>query len=561
MTECAKCATVEEGPVSLSSSLNIQDESNEAPFWLPSKPSKYRIAPGKLLPPIPGSQDNYLVSFDQDDPEHPFHWPTWKKYLTITIASLNIIVVGWGSSSISTGINSDNGIEEHFHLGSVPSTLVLSLFTLGYTVGQSIWGPMSEMFGRQLPFILGILGFCIFTFGAAAAKDIQTLLICRFFMGTMGNSAVVIGPALTADLFDTSQRSNSMAFVNFSLWAGPILAPVANGYIAYDLGWRWTMYVTAFIGCFALVLQVFFVKESYAQAILKYRAVHMRKETGNWAINAAIENMELDTMNIINRTILKPTRLLIVEPILLIVSVYMGLVYSILYMFFIGLPIIFGEHYRWNQLDGNARGNTYLPFSAMLVGCILMVSLQLFFIDDIQAKLLRRRGLEICPETRLPAMMIGGLILPPGLFLTCWSAQYVVHWIVPCIGLALVGIGFVGIYQSGLLYIVDTYSPLAASSVGSNTFVRSGMAAGFPLFAAAMFHNEGIQWAGTILGCLTALLAVFPFVFYIWGEKIRGLSKFAAKPGVDQEDLRVELAADKTLHFPLPGDVTRNIDV
>ena len=70
------------------------------------------------------------------------------------------------------------------------------------------------------------------------------------------------------------------------------------------------------------------------------------------------------------------------------------------------------------------------------------------------------------------------------------------------------------------------------------------MVAGFVLFSTAMFHNEGIQWTGSILGCLTSLLAIIPFAFYIWGEKIRGMSKFAAKPGIDRQDILIEKMAD-----------------
>lgn len=512
--------------------------------------NNYTVVPGKPAPPIPGPQEDYLVTFAEDDPERPINWPTWKRVLAKAVATINIAIIAWGSSAISPGLESDNGVEHHFHLGGVPATLTISLYVLGFALGPIVWGPASEMFGRQPPLIIGMFGYAVFAFACATAKDTQTLMICRFFMGAFGTTALVVGPAISADVFNTAERGKAISFVILVLNCGPMVAPAINGYIAFDLGWRWTMYISAFMGCVGLILQVFVGVETYPQAHLKFRAVKLRHETGNWAISAPLENMELDTMNIIERTILKPMRLLAVEPILFLMSLYMGFVYSILYMLFVSLPIIFGEHYGWMEFEGNARGNTYLPFLAMFVGCFIMVCTQLFVLEKIQAKMLERTGLEICPETRLLPMMINGFFLPIGLFLTCWSAEYRVHWIVPCVGLAFVGSGIIGIFQAGLIYVIDTYLLLAASAVSANTFLRSGMAAAFPLFTAAMFHNLGIQWAGTLLGCLAALLAPVPFVFYIWGDRIRAMSKFAAGPGLDREDLMVEMTADPASRIP-----------
>lgn len=512
-----------------------------------SESPHYTVATGKTLPPIPGPRENYLLSFDENDPDHPFMLSLWKKVATECVAFYNITVVGWASSSIAASLKSSSGIQEEFHVGTLTATLVLSLFLLGYVAGICVWGPMSEMLGRQPPMIIGMIGFCAFCFAAATAKDIQTLMICRFFMAAFGCSAMVVGPAIGADIFDVKQRGRATSLATLAMFGGPTLATAINGYVSYSLGWRWTMYITGIMGSLGLFLQVVVAHETYPQIHLKYRAVHIRNTTGNWAISAPIESMELDTMHLVNRTILKPIRLTAVEPILMLFNIYFAFVFSILYIFFTGIPIIFGEHYGYFFLSGNARGNAYLPSLALFVGCTLMVFFQFVFLDGFQAKLLRRSGLKVCPEIRLPVMMVGGVSLPIGIFLSCWSANYHVNWIVPIIGLAIVGFGMNGILQGCLAYIIDTYLPLAATGISSNTFLRSGMAAGFVLFADAMFHNEGIQWAGTIMGCLTSILALVPFIFYFWGKRIRGLSKFAAEVGIDQMDLMDEMITDPAM--------------
>jgi MFS transporter, DHA1 family, multidrug resistance protein len=73
----------------------------------------------------------------------------------------------------------------------------------------------------------------------------------------------------------------------------------------------------------------------------------------------------------------------------------------------------------------------------------------------------------------------------------------------------------------------------AASAVAANSLIRSLAGAGFPLFAVQTFDNLGIQWAGTLLGCLAAVMIPIPFIFYRWGPKIRAKSKFAPTTSVE----------------------------
>lgn len=68
---------------------------------------------------------------------------------------------------------------------------------------------------------------------------------------------------------------------------------------------------------------------------------------------------------------------------------------------------------------------------------------------------------------------------------------------------------------------------VAASSIAANTFLRSFFGAGFPLFATQMFHNLGVDWAGSLLGFLAVAFLPIPFLFYAFGERLRRGSKYA----------------------------------
>lgn len=89
--------------------------------------------------------------------------------------------------------------------------------------------------------------------------------------------------------------------------------------------------------------------------------------------------------------------------------------------------------------------------------------------------------------------------------------------------------------HDALLGTISSFSPLsrypltfnsAASVIAANTLLRSFAGGAFPLFAVQMFNNLGIQWAGTLLGCLAAIMIPIPIAFYIYGPKLRRKSKF-----------------------------------
>ena len=67
----------------------------------------------------------------------------------------------------------------------------------------------------------------------------------------------------------------------------------------------------------------------------------------------------------------------------------------------------------------------------------------------------------------------------------------------------------------------------AASAIAANTFLRSLAGAGFPLFASQMINGMGVQYAGTLLGCVAIALVPLPVLFYTKGAKIRERSTFA----------------------------------
>lgn len=83
------------------------------------------------------------------------------------------------------------------------------------------------------------------------------------------------------------------------------------------------------------------------------------------------------------------------------------------------------------------------------------------------------------------------------------------------------------IFLQGLSYIIDVYLMYANSAIAGNTLVRSLAGGGFPLFAAAMYHNLGVAWATSLLGFLWIAFLPYPILFFIYSARIRRMSRYS----------------------------------
>lgn len=286
-----------------------------------------------------------------------------------------------------------------------------------------------------------------------------------------------------------------------------------------SLGWRWTEYLTGILQAFVLVFAVIFLDESYPPRLLVYKARRLRHDTGNWALHAKFEEWDVSIEDLAKKFLLRPVQLLC-TPICFLVALYASFCYGILYMQLGGIPLIFGEARDWSLFASE------LPFLAILVGAILGALTNIY--NQLHYnKAYRAAGNRAVPEKRLPPMMIGSILFSSGQFLMGWTASPEYPWIIPCIGLAMLGTGFFTIFQAALNYLVDTFQLYAASAVAANTFLRSCFAGIFPLVVTPLYRRIGIGPGSSITGGFAALLIPVPYVFYIYGRRIRAHSKWS----------------------------------
>lgn len=148
----------------------------------------------------------------------------------------------WASSVYSPGINQ---IAKQFHVGTEVSLLGLTLLLFGFGLGPLLWAPLSEVYGRKPAVLIPYFVAAIFAFGTASAKDIQTILITRFFAGFFSAAPITNTGGVLGDIWAPEQRGVAIVAYAMAVVGGPVLGPIVGGAIVQSyLRWRWTEYVS-----------------------------------------------------------------------------------------------------------------------------------------------------------------------------------------------------------------------------------------------------------------------------------------------------------------------------
>ncbi|KAK1150197.1 hypothetical protein N8T08_000099 [Aspergillus melleus] len=464
------------------------------------------------------TSNDVIVDFDgPDDPYKPINWRFEKKCITTLLYGLTTMGATWASSIYSTGTKQ---VDSEFGVGEEVGTLGTSLLLFGFGLGPLVWAPLSEVYGRKPAVLLPYFIAACFSFGTAAAKDLQTIMLTRFFAGFFGSAPITNTGGVLSDIWTAEQRGAAIVGYAMAVVGGPVLGPIAGGAICQSyLGWRWTEYLTGIMMVFFLVMDVLFLDESYPPVLLVYKAQRLRFDTGNWALHARHEEWDVTFKELGNKYLIRPFALL-TTPICFLVALYASFVYGIIYLSLAAFPVEFQEVRGWNQVVGA------LPFLAYLVGILFAAAVNLLN-QKFYIKRLRANNDFPVPEARLPPMMIGSILFAAGLFIFGWTGDPKIHWIGPLIGAVLMGFGFFTIFQAALNYLIDTFQKVAASAVAANTFLRSLFAGCFPLFAHIMFREMGVDWASSVLGFVAVALIPIPYLFYIFGKRIRARGKWS----------------------------------
>ncbi|SGZ57529.1 CIC11C00000001687 [Sungouiella intermedia] len=465
-----------------------------------------------------------LVEFIPNDKQNPKNISTAKKWLYTVILGMICFSVALGSAIVTGDIE---GPMKTFGVSETVMILAsVTMFVLGFGVGPLVFAPLSEELGRQIIYASTLGLALIFIIPCGLAQNIATMIVCRLIDGILFSAPMTLIGGSLADIWEASERGKAMAVFSAAPFLGPVMGPIFGGLLGdFAPTWRWIYWAFLIIAGFFYILLMVFVPETHHTTILKRRAKKLRKITGDETYRSIAELKERTLGQIAKDSFLRPF-LLLSELIIFLITIYMSVVYGLLYMFFFAYPVIYMEGRGWSA---SKTGIMFIPIGVgVLVSSVCAPWINKDYNKRAQAY--RDRGELPPPELRLLPMMVGCWFVPAGLFAYAWSSFTHLSWAGPCFSGFACGFGFLSLYNPANNYIVDSYQHYAASGLAAKTFVRSVWGAAVPLFTIQMYHRLGDQWATSLMAFISLACCLIPYLFYFYGARIRAFSKYAYSP-------------------------------
>ena len=116
--------------------------------------------------------------------------------------------------------------------------LTLSVFLVGFALGQLVYGPLSDRFGRRPVLLAGITVFVVASVACAAAPSIEWLIAARFAQALGACAGPVLGRAVVRDIYGREGAARMLAYIGAAMALAPAIGPMIGGYLTVWSGWR-----------------------------------------------------------------------------------------------------------------------------------------------------------------------------------------------------------------------------------------------------------------------------------------------------------------------------------
>lgn len=254
------------------------------------------------------------------------------------------------------------------------TTLIVSIWELGETAGPLLIGPLSEVFGRRPVYHTANILFIMLSVANGFGVNIDMVVAFRFLTG-LSVASLSLNPPIVGDMFVKDQRGKAMAIMGIAPLCGTAIGPIIGGYLSAALSWRWNFWLVAILAAGIEVILLVLLREPYKAIILQRNAKRLRREQGmsDLSMNS---NRRFFMSNVFKTALLRPPRLLVRSPILLLTTLYVSYVYGTTYLVFTTLAEVFQGFYGFAQ---GPAGLVYLGIGESNDHCQIVRNLLMMF--------------------------------------------------------------------------------------------------------------------------------------------------------------------------------------
>ncbi|KAG6833185.1 hypothetical protein H0H87_010247 [Tephrocybe sp. NHM501043] len=342
-------------------------------------------APSCSYPGEGTSYSPYVVDWAPNDPDNPYNWTKTRKWFITMQLALCTWTVSFGSSSYTGGIQD---AMRDLNISNDVAILGISLYVLGFALGPLVFAPM------------------------------------------------------VSDIWNARERGLASAIYATVPFLGPVIGPIVGGFVAENphLGWHFNFWLIFLFSAITLCLGYIITPETYGPVLLRRRAENLTAASNGIVHYVSIHDLHLSRsfLQVMRVNLSRPFVFIVTEPIVLLLALYISVMYGTLYALFSAFPIVF-QHHR-----GFTPGQGGLAFLGVGFGITIGVGTQSYQ-DALYRRAMDRSPTGKAPpeayvplpqtqpasildlttffpaqNSRLHTAILGGILIPIGLFTFAW---------------------------------------------------------------------------------------------------------------------------------------------
>ncbi|MBE9464061.1 multidrug effflux MFS transporter [Dyadobacter subterraneus] len=341
--------------------------------------------------------------------------------------------------------------------------LSLTGYLIGICIGQIIYGPLLDRFGRKMPLYAGLAIYIMACIGCALTSSVEALVAMRFFQAIGGCVGLVSSQALVSDLFTKDKRAEVFSMITLVIAVSPMVAPTIGGYVTAAFGWHWVFIILAFI------------------ALLIIGAIYFFLPTGKMPDN---------TVSLKPQAVMNSFFTVIRQPQFLIYTMAGGLATAAPFAYIAGSSDVFMNIYKVSEQQYG------WIFAFLAVAMIGSTQLNHFLLKKFNSE-------QIIKTTLLYQSVVGTLLV-----LGVYNNWYNLYTLIGMMFIFLTGQGLTGPNTSALsLAPFKKHTGSASALMGS---WRMGAGAIISIIVSVLHNNTAIPMVGMMAACsLVSLVILF----------------------------------------------------
>lgn len=176
------------------------------------------------------------------------------------------VLSAFGPFSLDMYLPALTRVAEDLHASTSLTQLSLTACLVGLALGQLLVGPLSDVRGRRMPLVAGLVLYTVVSLLCLLSPSIWSFVGLRFLQGLAGSAGIVLSRAVARDMYSGTELTKFFSLLMLVNGAAPIAAPVLGGQLLRVTDWRGVFLVLSLIGLVSLLGVLFGLPETLPPA-------------------------------------------------------------------------------------------------------------------------------------------------------------------------------------------------------------------------------------------------------------------------------------------------------